>query len=118
MESFAGLQNPAGRNYVADFSLKLFRFFGKPGFEKLMQGLLNELGKEKYVSSVNLDGKYLDIKIREQSYLDIMDTSLKACASLFMSAYLSLSFPRSLPGFIIRHPFRRLQEGLSGNRRG
>lgn len=61
----------------ADFSLKLFRFSGRPGFEKLMQTVLDQMSKEKYVSSVSLDGKYLNIKVKEQSYLDIMDTSLK-----------------------------------------
>lgn len=67
----------ADRTGHADFSLKLFRLSGKKDVQQLKKDLLSALQKEKYVSSAILEGNYLNINIRERTYLDIMDTSIK-----------------------------------------
>ena len=61
----------------ADFSLKLFRLSGKPDFDQLKESIVTILRSESYVDSVAVEGKYLNIKVKDLSYLNIMDTSIK-----------------------------------------
>ncbi|MCL4452249.1 MAG: arginine--tRNA ligase [Candidatus Thermoplasmatota archaeon] len=61
----------------ADFSLKLFRLSGKPDFDQLKENIVITLRNEIYVDSVTVEGNYLNIKVKDLSYLDIMDTSIK-----------------------------------------
>ncbi len=65
------------RSGHADFSLKLFRFSGRKDFPQLKNNILSALQKEKHISSASLEGNYLNINIKERTYLDIMDTSIK-----------------------------------------